>query len=192
MKVFHQYCQNKKQQSSQALAYVLYFETCSYYQHGCFPNFSGGRNLSFSSLQEIETIVVPANSYDTLPTVPSREKIKKLSTAAGRAEYIGLCLPVDVTMMFQVSIVLHYSGMITFKYDTYISFVSNSRTPEILLDFIPVILPDIKVMQHDSYWSIWSEVKTKSMPSHAHPHRATILHHLCMSGFKPQLCFIYQ
>ncbi len=62
-----------------------------------------GRNRSYQSLQDIDWSSVPISPYDTLTSSSSKDKLRKQSRSTGRAEYIGLALPVDITMIFQVS-----------------------------------------------------------------------------------------
>ena len=43
-----------------------------------------------------------ARPHDVLPLSLSREKLRKHNPGAGKAEFLGLTLPVDVNMIFQV------------------------------------------------------------------------------------------
>ena len=61
------------------------------------------RSSSYQSLQEFEAHSLPSNTYDVLPQSTSKEKLKKNTRLTGRAEYIGVSLPVDISMIFQVS-----------------------------------------------------------------------------------------
>ena len=57
--------------------------------------------MSYSSLPDA---ALNSNAaYDSLPWTPSKDRTRKHPRAGGRAEYIGLSLPVDVSMLFQVS-----------------------------------------------------------------------------------------
>ena len=88
------------------------------------------RNLSYQSLQEFEAHSLPPNTYDVLPQSASKEKLKKNTRLTGRAEYIGVSLPVDISMIFQVSgtkcrIILHKRKVIN-----WFSAKCNSNSPK--------------------------------------------------------------
>ena len=81
---------------------------------------SSSRNLSMLSLQEMDigsggvsgstqsshptyasSMDLTSTGIQRIPTIPNIRKPKPVTT--GRPEYMGICLPVDVTMLFHVS-----------------------------------------------------------------------------------------
>ena len=79
--------------------------------HACFGLFpkifsswcsSGTKNQSFQSLEELD-LNAPGTPIETITQSASRDQLKTKTVSAGRAEYIGICLPVDVNMIFHVS-----------------------------------------------------------------------------------------
>lgn len=75
----------------------------------CYCFYSGtSRNMSSTSLQDMDLLTPPASPSGhegpllrKVPTLPNIRKPRQQST--GRPEYVGICLPVDVTMVFQVT-----------------------------------------------------------------------------------------
>ena len=68
-------------------------------------------NASTTSFDELDAPYTPPASVDfsaKLSSVSNMTKLKTPTAASGRAEYVGVCLPVDVSMLYQVQYTTTY------------------------------------------------------------------------------------
>lgn len=83
-----------------------------------FIIFSIPKNSSYVSIQDYESSQSsPYNTWSRLPPLVHNKQ------PGGRAEFLGLCLPIDVTMVFEVQV---NSGIIDLLLGTVVVFTDAS------------------------------------------------------------------